>query len=279
LLGNNPNNAPLKKKWWAYQAHRPELYQRLASKRKVLAHAEVSAYLAFQFLPTGWVYNKTLILIDLETFNGFACLQTRVHEAWTRFFASSLEDRLRDTASDCFETFPFPAGFETNAGLETAGREYYDFRAALMVRHNEGLTKTYNRFHDPEETNTDILKLRELHAKMDTAALTAYGWTDLIPKCTCGFLLDYEDEATDEDEGKARKRKKPWRYRWPDEVRDEVLARLLKLNAGRAEEERIAGLTAEAGAPAKKKKTGGKESAAFSTQADLTPPLQTDLFD
>jgi len=28
-----------------------------------------------------------------------------------------------------------------------------------------------------------------------------------------------------------RRRKKPWRYRWPDEIRDEVLARLLKLNA------------------------------------------------
>ena len=38
----------------------------------------------------------------------------------------------------------------------------------------------------------------------------------------CEFLLDYEiDEET------WGKKKKPWRYRWPDEVRDEVLARLL----------------------------------------------------
>jgi hypothetical protein len=29
-----------------------------------------------------------------------------------------------------------------------------------------------------------------------------------------------------------------YRYRWPDEVRDEVLARLLELNRQRAEEER-----------------------------------------
>jgi hypothetical protein len=33
-----------------------------------------------------------------------------------------------------------------------------------MVRNNEGLTKTYNRFHDPNETSPDILTLRELHA-------------------------------------------------------------------------------------------------------------------
>ena len=30
-------------------------------------------------------------------------------------------------------------------------KAYYDFRADLMVRNDEGLTKTYNRFHDPDE--------------------------------------------------------------------------------------------------------------------------------
>ena len=38
------------------------------------------------------------------------------------------------------------------------------------------------------------------------------------------------------------RRKLPWRYRWPDEVRDEVLARLLALNAERYEEEVAQGL-------------------------------------
>ena len=32
-------------------------------------------------------------------------------------------------------------------------------------------------------------------------------------------------------------RKKPYRYRWPNDIRDEVLARLLELNAQRAAEE------------------------------------------
>ncbi|MGL4620093.1 hypothetical protein [Chroococcidiopsis sp.] len=29
-----------------------------------------------------------------------------------------------------------------------------------MVRNNQGLTDTYNRFHDPDENHPDILKLR-----------------------------------------------------------------------------------------------------------------------
>ena len=171
----------------------------------------------------------------------------------------------------CFDTYAFPAGFETNAALEAAGREYYEFRAALMVRNNEGLTKTYNRFHDPEEASPDIHQLRALHAQMDAAVLTAYGWTDLLPQCRCEFLLDYEDDETESgaEESTGRRKKKPWRYRWTDEVRDEVLARLLKLNAERAEEERLAGLAAAATAPAKAKQARAKRSAAAPAQNDL----------
>ena len=69
---------------------------------------------------------------------------------------------------------------------------------------------------------------------MDRAVLDAYSWPD-IPK-ECDFLLDYE--ADDEDDSG---RRKPWRFRWPDEVRDEVLARLLALNVERAEAERLQG--------------------------------------
>jgi hypothetical protein len=165
-----------------------------------------------------------------------------MHEIWVRFFGSTMKDDAVYTPSDCFETFPFPKDFETNPALESAAKAYYEFRADLMVRNNEGLTKTYNRFNDPAETSPEIHKLRDLHAAMDRAVLDAYGWTDIQP--TCEFLLDYEDEKEDEDDApaKGRGRKKPWRYRWPDDLRDEVLARLLKLNADRAEEERISGV-------------------------------------
>ena len=145
-----------------------------------------------------------------------------------------MKDDLRYTPSDCFETFALPEGFETDRRLEDIGREYYEFRAALMIEYDEGLTKIYNRFHDPDERSPDILKLRELHAAMDRAVLDAYGWTDIRP--TCEFELEWEDDEAES----SRRRRKPWRYRWSEPVRDEVLARLLALNAQRAEEERLA---------------------------------------
>ena len=105
-----------------------------------------------------------------------------------------------------------------------------------MVENNEGLTRTYNRFHDRDEDAPGIVELRELHTAMDRAVLAAYGWRDIATDCK--FRLDYE---IDEDEWS--RRKKPYRYRWPDATRDEVLARLLELNAARAAEEARAGAT------------------------------------
>ena len=173
------------------------------------------------------VYAETVIVFPLQTFAGFCVLQSRTHEIWTRFFGSSMKDDLRYTPSDCFETFPFPEGWDTDGSLEAAGRSYHGYRAALMVENAEGMTKTYNRFHDIYETDPRIVELRELHAAMDRAVLDAYGWTDIATDCE--YLLDYEiDEAT------WGRKKKPFRYRWPDPARDEVLARLLALNAKRA---------------------------------------------
>lgn len=117
--------------------------------------------------------------------------------------------------------------------------------AKPMAEHDEGLGKTYNRFHDPEERDPGILKLRDLHAAMDRAVLDAYGWTD-VPTA-CEFIPDYEEE---DDDGNLVP--KSLRLRWPDAVRDDVLARLLALNQHRADQERLSSLTAEKAKPAKK---------------------------
>ncbi len=201
--------------------------------------------MAFVFQPTGIVYSHKLVVFPFSAHAAFCTLQSRPHEVWARSFGSSMKDDSVYTPSDCFETFPFPDSWETHPALEAAGRAYYEFRAALMARNNEGLTKTYNRFHDQDERDPQIAELRTLHAEMDSAVLAAYGWTD-IPTA-CEFRLDHGDadaggDASDDQPpppaGRRRgSRRKPYRYRWPPAVRDEVLARLLALNAERAAEE------------------------------------------
>ena len=93
-----------------------------------------------------------------------------------------------------------------------------------MLAHQEGLTKSYNRFHAPNESSPDIQKFRQLHVEMDHAVAAAYGWTDLD--------LGHGFHET----------KQGVRYTISEPARREVLARLLKLNHERYAEEVKQGL-------------------------------------
>ena len=206
--------------------------------------------LLFTYLSSGVVWNENIVIFTEPTFAGFAVMQSRIHETWARVFSATLKDDLQYTPSDCFETFPFPPNYEHNRALEAAGREYFEFRASLMIQNQQGLTKTYNRFHDPEEQSADFMKFRALHHAMDRTVLDAYGWKDIQP--VPQHEAEFDEEATDEDDfSGAKKPKQKYRLRWPEEVRDDVLARLLILNQQRA--------AAEALEPKAKKK--GKRAA------------------
>jgi hypothetical protein len=218
--------------WWKYWNARPGLYTTIAPQEWVLTRTRVSPHLAIARLRAGQVYSEQLIVVAYATLSPLAALQSRPHEVWARYFASSMKDDLRYTPSDCFETFPFPDGFDGSPDLEAAGQAYHDHRAAVMVAHNEGMTKTYNHFHDPDQLSEDIARLRELHAEMDRAVLHAYGWDDLAERAEPIFL----DETTEDDHTYQG------RLFWPSAFRDEVLARLLALNAERAAVERAGGL-------------------------------------
>ena len=94
----------------------------------------------------------------------------------------------------------------------------------IMLERQEGLTKTYNRFHRRDEAAKDIHRLRDLHVELDNAVAAAYGWTDLD--------LGHGFHPT----------KQGVRFTISESARREVLARLLKLNHERYAEEVKEGL-------------------------------------
>jgi hypothetical protein len=230
-LRDTSSGRQLKKKWWAYQAHRPKLYALAKPLRQVLVNSLVSSHLSFVFVPAAAIFSHKLGVIPTEKRAIFACVQSRPHELWTRFLSAAGEG-FSYSPSDCFTTFPFPENVDSDAPLGAAGEAYHTFRANLMVERDEGLTKTYNRFHARGENARDIARLRALHAEMDAAVLRAYGWDDLVDRASPEFI------EQDADEGKTPKT----RLDWPAEFKDEVLARLLALNAERAAVEKAAGM-------------------------------------
>ena len=233
-LGQSPLDQTHKRLWWRFGNTRPRLRSLIKGLDRILVTSRHSHQMSFAFISASTVPSDALIAFPFQSHSAFCALQCRLHETWVRFFGSSMKDDLRYTPSDCFETFPFPGGWESSGDLEAAGKKYYEHRAALMVAHSEGLTKTYNRFHDPYEHSPAIVKLRNLHAAMDRAVLDAYSWTD-IPTA-CDFFPLHPDDKEDPNPS-ARPKRKPHRYRWPDEIQNEVLARLLDLNTERADAE------------------------------------------
>jgi hypothetical protein len=232
-LGSGTDAKRRKEQWWRWSRSTPALYAALSISKIALGTAYTSPHMSFCLTRTDAFFLNTAVLFTKASMKQFSLLQSRVHEIWARFFSSSMKDDLRYAPSDCFETFPFPPNYETHAALEADGQIYHDHRAGLMVAANEGMTKTYNRFHDQDERGAAIQTLRELHDEMDRAVLRAYGWDDLAAELRPVFLTE-EIENDHTYQG---------RYFWPPDQRDRVLARLLAVNVERPAEEVAAGQT------------------------------------
>jgi hypothetical protein len=208
-------------RWWQFGERQPTLYKLIAKSSHVFVRARVSKTHAIVRIPNSVVFSDMVIVFTLTDWSEYAVLQSFAHEEWARRYSSTLKTDLRYSVTDCFETFPFPTG---DPACATAGEQYHTYRSMLTSHHREGLTATYNRFHDPEEASADIQKLRQLHVQMDHAVAAAYGWA--------GLDLGHAFHQT----------KQGLRYTISEPARREVLARLLKLNHERYAEEVRQGL-------------------------------------
>ncbi|MBN8656225.1 MAG: restriction endonuclease [Anaerolineae bacterium] len=219
LIGRNPIGTKRGKKWWLYGSDAKKLYITIAPLKQVLVAVQTSKYLSIGFQPKDIVYSHMTVVFAIDDYSSFALLTSSFHDYWVRKYASTLETRLRYIPTDCFENFPFPVNIEK---LRDIGERYYDHRREMMRSRQDGLTTTYNRFHNPEETTADIVRLRELHIELDNAVAYAYGWND----------FDLKHDFYNTAQG--------IRFSISEAARREMLTRLLKLNHERYKEEQSA---------------------------------------
>ena len=257
------NRAIRRERWWQYAERAPALYATIEGMSRVLAiSTQATKYVVFGFSPTEIVFSNAVAIISEYGYTSITLISSSIHDKWTQEYTSLLETRIRYTPVDCFETFPFSFSV---VGLEEIGKRYHLYRQSIMLTRPEGLTKTYNRFHDPKEIAADIAELRRLHVEMDQAVTAAYGWENLD--------LGHGFHET----------KQGIRFTISEAARREVLDRLLALNHQRYAEEDAEGLhdkkaTARKGTATRRRQPATAPDGA-TPQRDLFDAPQTGLFD
>ena len=203
-------------RWWQFAERSPGLYKAIAPLDRCIVIARVSKTVQPMLVPTGIVFNEKIVVFAHDDAKHFGLLSSATHWWWAVTNSSTLRADTQYTPTDCFETFPQP---DLTDAIGILGGELYAHRSALMLDRKEGLTKTYNRVHDPDEHSDDIERLRGLHVQLDHTVRDAYGWSDL----DLGHGFHETKFGT--------------RFTFAPAPRQEVLDRLLELNHERYAEE------------------------------------------
>jgi hypothetical protein len=211
----------VREKWWAIQRLAPNLQQAISNKKHVMCRTRYGNWNAIAIVDSFYVFSDGIIVFAFDDWASFSILQSDAQSIWAFHHGSPRAGSLRYKVKTCFESFPFPKNLD---GLDKIGETYHEHRQEIMLQRQEGLTTTYNRFHNPKEKSANIAHLRELHVELDKAVAAAYVWRD----------LDLGHDFHETPQGV--------RFTISELARREVLSRLLQLNHERYEEEVRQGL-------------------------------------
>lgn len=210
-----------RERWWRYERSRPELYETIVDLDRVLVIALVSRTALPVWVQTGQVFSHKLGVFATDRSGYLSLLSSTLHTLWAWKRSSTMKADLNYSPSDVYETFPQP---ELTERLDRVGEELHSFRRSVMLGRPLGLTKLYNRVHDPAVTDQEIQRLREIHTEIDHATAQAYGWHD----------LDLGHGFHDTRQGR--------RFTIASDIQVKVLDRLLQLNHERYADEVRQGL-------------------------------------
>lgn len=247
------NRATYRDNWWIFGEPRREWRRFVDGLPRYIATVETAKHRVFQFLGAEILPDNMLVNIAVDDAHVLGVLSSRLHVAWALAAGGRLGvgNDPRYNKTRCFETFPFPDPRpEQRERIGKLAEEIDALRKRQQAAHEKlTLTDVYNvlekvRAEQPlSKAEREIHEqglvslLRELHDALDAAVFEAYGWEDLgkvlvgRPGATTPLAQKPQDQA---------------------EAEEELLRRLVALNAERAAEEargQIRWLRAEYQAP------------------------------
>ena len=210
------NEAYRREKWWLFGRRNTLMRGFVLGLNRYIATVETTKHRVFQFLDATIIPDNMLVNIGSSDAWILAVLSSRIHTSWAPVLGGwlGLGNDPRYSKSRCFDPFPLPVPSEPLKAKICAAGEELDAHRKRVIAERPDLTLTglYNVLEklkagtpltDKDEIIKDrglVLILRELHEEIDRLTAEAYGWP-----------VDLGD--------------------------DEILARLVALNAERAKEE------------------------------------------
>jgi hypothetical protein len=161
--------------WWRYAERGPGLYKAIEQLDHVLVFAQVSNTLMPVRAQTGQVFAHKCVVFALSDFASMAMLSSSIHSTWVMRYTATMRTDISYSPTDAFQTLARP---ELTSELEVLGRQLDETQRELMLSRAWGLTKTYNRVHNPDNHEPVIQELRDIHIAIDEAVMRAYGWDD-----------------------------------------------------------------------------------------------------
>ena len=197
-------------RWWRMAEPIPKMRAALDGLSRYIATPVVAKHRLFVWMDAKILADHQLIAMARDDDTAMGVLHSRFHELWALRMGTSLEDRPRYTPTTTFETFPFPEGLTPNI----AAKDYADNpHAQAIAAAARALVEARDRWLNPVEwvdwqrtqeeeaagfparpvakpgheaalkkrTLTNLYNerptwLANLHAALDKAVATAYGW-------------------------------------------------------------------------------------------------------
>jgi len=209
----------LSERWWIFGEARSTFRPALRGCKLAITTSLTAKHRTFVVVSAETVCDSTTVMFALPDPFHLGVMSSSVHVEWSLASANTLEDRPRYIKTVCFENFPFP---DEDTGLTSALRE----RIAALAEQIDGHRKRQQAAH-PGLTLTGIYNV--LEALRAGRALTAKEQA-IHSQSLGGVLKELHDEL---DAAVLQA------YGWPANIeRDELLTRLVALNAQRAAEEK-----------------------------------------
>jgi hypothetical protein len=216
--GRDVNNRPsYRLNWWIFGEPRRKLRTAFEGLPRYIVTGETAKHRVFQFLDASILPDNMLVCMALDDAFFLGVLSSRCHVVWALRAGGwqGVGNDPRYTKSRVFDPFPFPHPPETiKAAIRATAEELDALRKQVQAEHPPlTLTRLYNVFEkirsgekldtqdEAIKTSGFVLILKDHHNKLDALVAEAYGWPENLSE-------------------------------------NEILAKLVALNAERAAEEK-----------------------------------------